>query len=356
MSRTRYTMAFDAHNMVPGPAARSTVQVLWRTEDGVTDCYGTGSAPTTANTYAEGCIYRKFVAAGVSIIYYNYGTYASPDFEALLDVNNVVNQIEAEHLATAADDSGPSPLIWDDAPVLEVTLNPGKGFHVFEDFLYPDVYATGVLNGGLLMTQQSGGGAAAILSTVAGGVLEMDTGTAGADDGPSVQFPGMQVLPAPSTKIYFEARVKVDMDNGDTIIGLGDSASVSNLLGTGTIVTNKDMAVFFRDDGVADAKMGIQTGDGSNVDSADDVLTDVDKTAYETYGIVIDGDGATAGDTVKYYHKGVLVRTDSTLNTIPDKVMCPIFQVQAHTTAQDLMDIDWFRLLVYNSTAGTVRV
>ncbi len=344
MSRTRYTVPFDLHNMVPGPAGVAAVQVIYKSEDGVLECYGT-TVPSTASTFAEGCLFHKVNATSADVIYTNIGTYASPNFV----------ELAALEMASAADDSGPSPLIWDNAPVFEVMLNPGKGFHVFEDFLLPDVYATTVLNGGLLFTQQNGAGAVAGLLTGAGGLLEMDTGTAAADDGPSVQFPGMQVLPAPGTTIYFEARVKVDMDNGDTIIGLSDSASVTSLLGTGTIVTNKDMAVFFRDDGVTDTDMGVQTCDGTNTASIDDALGDVDKTAYETYGIVITGDGATAGDNVKFYHKGVLVSTNTTLNTIPDKVLCPIFQVQAHTNAQDLMTIDWFRLLVYNSTAGTVR-
>lgn len=356
MSGTRFTLGFDRHNMVPSAAATSEIYVVTNTEDGIAEFYATGAPPTTANKYAEGCIYHKHNASSNDTLYVNNGTYASPSFEKVLSSGNVIDEIENDHLASSADDSGPSPLIWDGAPVLEVMLNPGKGFHVWEDFLTPDVYATGVLNGGLLFTQQNGAGTVAADLTLAGGILTLDTGTAAADDGPSVQFPGMQVLPAPGTTIYLEYRLKIDMDDGDVFIGIADSAGATGHLGVGTIATDKDMACFFRDDGTVDAKMGHQVGDGSNVDTADDTIADVDKAAYENYGIVITGDGATAGDNVKFYHKGVLVKTNSTLNTIPDKVLCPLLTIQAHAAAQDLMTVDWMRMLVYNGTAGTVRI
>lgn len=77
MGRDRFTKAFDHHNMTPGPAASTTVQVIWRTEDGIMLCYGT-SADTVleaeaADTYAPGCLYIKVVSGGTSILYLNTG-------------------------------------------------------------------------------------------------------------------------------------------------------------------------------------------------------------------------------------------------------------------------------------------
>jgi len=80
MSRSRFTLAFDHENMVPAPAASSTVHIIFKTEDGVIFCYGTGTAPSTANTYAPGCLYIKVVSAGSSFLYVNTGTYASPSW------------------------------------------------------------------------------------------------------------------------------------------------------------------------------------------------------------------------------------------------------------------------------------
>jgi len=83
MSRSRYTKAFDLHNMVPAPAAiAATVQVIYKSEDGILLCYGTAAtnvAPlTTASVYSPGCIYFKIVAGGTSIMYLNTGTTATP--------------------------------------------------------------------------------------------------------------------------------------------------------------------------------------------------------------------------------------------------------------------------------------
>ena len=86
MGRCRYVHAFDHHNMVPGPAPSTTVQVMWRTEKGIMYCYGT-SAHTTleaeaADTYAPGCIYVKALAAGTSVMYINVGAGGSvADFD-----------------------------------------------------------------------------------------------------------------------------------------------------------------------------------------------------------------------------------------------------------------------------------
>ena len=88
MSRTRYTLAFDQHNMVPGPAASAVVQVRYRTEEGILSCYGLSAISVlqaeAANTYAPGCIYTRSLAAGTSVAYINVGASdAVADFEAI---------------------------------------------------------------------------------------------------------------------------------------------------------------------------------------------------------------------------------------------------------------------------------
>ena len=78
---SRFTLAFDHHNMVPGPAASSTVQVIFKSEDGIMLCYGTAADTVlnghAAGTYAPGCIYIKVVAGGTSILYLNTGAAGS---------------------------------------------------------------------------------------------------------------------------------------------------------------------------------------------------------------------------------------------------------------------------------------
>ena len=88
MSGSRYTLAFDHHNMVPAPAATSVVQVIFKTEDGILLCYGT-SAHTVleaedADTYSPGCMYIRVLSAGTSITYTNVGAAGSvANFEAM---------------------------------------------------------------------------------------------------------------------------------------------------------------------------------------------------------------------------------------------------------------------------------
>jgi hypothetical protein len=79
---SEYTHAFQVHNMVGAPEARAeAVQVMFRSEDGVMQCYGTAAtnvAPLTdAGEYAPGCSYTRVVDSA-SVLYLNTGTKAVP--------------------------------------------------------------------------------------------------------------------------------------------------------------------------------------------------------------------------------------------------------------------------------------
>ena len=342
MSRTRATLAFDAHNMVPGPEGVAAPQVIYKSEDGILDCYGT-TVPTTANTFAEGCLFHKINATDNDVLYVNNGTYASPSFEKVAVGN-----------ATAADDTGPSPLIWDDAPVLETILNPGKGIHVFEDFLNS---LTAAETGGTLSTSSSG--TFTDDPTAASGIMALDNAANTANIQTHLNWLNMQCKPGVGTHIYFEARVKIGVDTGALLIGLHDDSTTDPI--TASINTSTDHAVFFRDEGMGTAAVGTQACDGSGITTSDTTIADSDKDAYENFGIHIFGDGNTAGDYVKFYHKGVLVATATDADGggndgVPDAVICPTFAIDnVGDTIQSKLTIDWFRLLVYNATSDTAR-
>ena len=68
---------------IPFTASATNIQKIIETEDGVLLCYGTAANTVledTDDTYAPGCIYIKLLAAGTSIMYFNEGTKAEPDF------------------------------------------------------------------------------------------------------------------------------------------------------------------------------------------------------------------------------------------------------------------------------------
>jgi len=79
------SIAYELENMIPFPAASAVVVPIITTEDGVLLCYGTAAntvLEADTSTYAPGCIYIKSLVAGTSIIYFNVGTKASPDFNS----------------------------------------------------------------------------------------------------------------------------------------------------------------------------------------------------------------------------------------------------------------------------------
>ena len=73
---------------VPGPVGVATVKVVNKTEDGITDCYGT-TVPTDATTgYAPGCKFVHTDGTTGTTVYINEGTGTSCDFNAVVTGEN----------------------------------------------------------------------------------------------------------------------------------------------------------------------------------------------------------------------------------------------------------------------------
>lgn len=73
-------------NMIPFRAASAEIVPIIATEDGVLLCYGTAANTVLEaedDIFAPGCIYIKVLTAGSSIMYFNEGTKAAPDFDAV---------------------------------------------------------------------------------------------------------------------------------------------------------------------------------------------------------------------------------------------------------------------------------
>jgi len=259
----------------------------------------------------------------------------------------LANMNDNERLIAGTDTGvGPSPKLWSNCPFVPILFDPSKGFVFFDDFVQPGIYATGALQSGILFTQTSDGGTVAYDPALAGGILKLTAPAADAD-GPTCQWISLQVTPAAGTKIWFECRLKLATDVEDVFIGFADDAN-TNPIGSGTIVTTQDMAAFFRDDGTTDAKMGTQVGDGDSVDTEDDTISDVDKTAYEKFGILIDG-----VTSVTFFHNGSVVRTVNDADDICDAAMCPTIQIATDGDATGgSLYLDWMRVAVYNANGG----
>ncbi|GAG00459.1 unnamed protein product [marine sediment metagenome] len=77
-------VAQKLENMIPFQAASAEIVSFIETEDGVMYCFGKAAHTVledTTDVYAPGCIYIKSLTAGTSVMYFNVGTKAAPDFD-----------------------------------------------------------------------------------------------------------------------------------------------------------------------------------------------------------------------------------------------------------------------------------
>ncbi len=328
---TEFTIFKDLRDMIAAPAGVATPVVMYKTEDGVLAAYGT-TVPTTASTYAKGCVFYKVNGTNGNVQYINVGSYASPDFQ----------QVLTGGVAAVADDGGLSPLIWDDADVLGAILNPVNGYHFFTHLDEGDVTTAASL-----WTQTNRTSISFTNGVEPGGVVILDAGAANAAQGGTIQMHGVTVTPAAGRTIRMEWRVKVDEDDGRLVMGLG-AVGTTDWVSDDSIVVNADCAMFLRDDGTTATKWSTQICDGSSAQETADVFTSDD--GYETFGIVIVGNGATATDSVTFYHNGVAAGTVTDVADMPDAAMVPTFESNADGTDQPVMVLDWLKILVTDSS------
>jgi len=310
---------------------------------GVLDTCGVTVPTAGLEGYSAGCTFKKTNGSADASFYINQGSLTSCDFQAV--------QLS---VATVAEGVGPSPLIWSDAPVQDVILDPTKGFYTFEDFTDIgglSLAATGSENGYTLTERTAG--TLANAPTVPGGVIVLDSTATTADQGGTMQMAGFECAPLDGTTIRMEWRCKVSEDGGQCFMGLCDDSMTAPVSASDAIVAN-NLAGFYRDTGTGDADWTAGCADGASNDELDDAATSV-KTTYHKYGIVISGIGAVAGSTVEYYFDGVLVHTTTDISDIPLLLMAPCFQMDGDGTDRVTMSMDWLRILVSHAT-GLCRV
>lgn len=342
--------------MVPGKAAPSTgdVQIIHNTEDGIDLARGI-TVPTDAATgYAPGCIFLHVDGTTGTTVYINEGTKASADFNALataenlatiassaqianaVDGDELVARLDAETNSGTAGGTGPSPSIWDAAPVLSTILNPTDNFYFFDDFLGPIDVTTG---DGWTITAVTTGGIS-VDATEEGGVLLVDSqGNASADDGVNAQLTNCLFKPAAGRTIYFEARVKV-VDAGTDQYFIGLAGVDTTLIAAGVVDDVVDKCGFFRHAASTADKISAI----SSRTSSEEIDADVDDLVDDTYiklGFVIDG-----LTSVTWYVNGVAVGTVTDANDIPNAVMCLSFVAQCEQVSADAeLRVDWVRIL-----------
>ena len=310
--------------------------------------------------YAPGCIFQDVDGSADANFYINQGTKASSNFDPIdigtilasnvpildtaawftaTNVETVLAELGELLLANAgsAAGAGPSPLIWDKAPILETMLDPTVGVYYFNDYMGEIDITTA---DGYVITAVTSGGITPVADED-GGVLLVDSqGNAGADDGVNVQLTNCMVKPVAGRTIRFEARVKMN-DTSATIsqFYIGLAGVDTTLIATGVVDDVVDKAGFFSHAGTTGDRLSIINSRTSEEEISTDKATVADDT-YIKLGMVINGI-----TDVEYYVDGVLVDTHATANAIPNAVMCLSYVAQTEGASKDAeLSIDWVRI------------
>lgn len=81
---SKYKIASDLHDMVPGGAGTATPKVIFKSEDGILLCYGITKPADEATGYAPGCIFIDIDgSSSTTVIAVNIGSKASANFDYL---------------------------------------------------------------------------------------------------------------------------------------------------------------------------------------------------------------------------------------------------------------------------------
>ena len=320
------------------PAAGGTRAII-NSGSGKLETYGNVVPSDGEAGYAKGCTFKD---AAYGKIYVNEGTNTSCEFKELLAV---------PRYAETAADRGPSPLIWDNCPVLDYIVNPVKGSHYFEDFKGDILSVTNsTMKNSHLGFFNDDGPTHQIVNDDIHGVLRVEGNDADNDESiMSYGGEGGVVCPTAGKKFWFEARVRRDTITNNELamfIGLAEEGLCATLSldeDSGDLLTGKDWLGFHADHGNADA-IDFVHGDGTGdaVVAGAGIAVPV-AAEWDKLGMYCDG------VTVFAYHDGVLV--DSILLSAADMPLGEELGMywivkNGGTSTEFKGSIDWWRLAV----------
>ena len=329
------------------PAASGSARTIINSGSGKLKTYGAVTPADGIAGFAKGC---KFTNTTDGEQYTNKGTSTSCSFKKL---NSITNS------GTAAG-RGPSPVIWDECPVLDFKLDPTQGWEVFDDF---------IMNGPLLAASNT------TPVTLGGGWWGETSATAGSTVAPQTDAKDGEIELACTTtdevallswlcghhttgqvtfeagkKTWFEARVKVvNVTNAKqaTFCGFAEEG----LLGDATLfnadqaVVDKDWIGFVQLPADGDAwQTGYNTAGGAGgVDGTplNANVSTIVTTVYQKLGMYCDG------VTVYFYVNGVLLADSIALTAtdVPDgEELAFYFGIGSVDGADCAASIDWIRV------------
>ena len=167
----------------------------------------------------------------------------------------------------------------------------------------------------------------------AGGILEIDSGSATQGQGMNVQRKVEAFLPAAGKDIYFEARWKVTDTIGEIQMFVGLSILDTTIMASNVISSANYIGLLCEGDGQGDVTLSTESG-GSQTKEAD-VFRMVEDT-YFTAGFVVAGTSS-----VQALHNGVPVGDEITTN-IPTTELASSFVCVTDGSDDPIISLDWY--------------
>jgi len=265
------------------------------------------------------------------------------------------NTIIGCHYGTASN-RGPSPLIWENCPVIELTMSPEKGWIYFNDFINnPTLAANSSVYTNAIVGAWTGATAGTLTSTTdePTGVLKLFTTTDNECTGIVVccsdGVSGQAIFNATTPKaFYLEARLKC-INITDTkfgvFFGLGEEAltGATGVIADDGTLTDKDLVGFHKleaDGDKFDTRHNTAGGGGVSTVKADAVTIVAD--TYLKLGMKLD----TGDKTLTFYKDGVALANTVELDAtnFPDGEELSVYLVVKAASADDAyVEIDWIR-------------
>jgi hypothetical protein len=259
--------------------------------------------------------------------------------------------------ANAVDTTRPSPSIWADCPVAEIADNPGKGFHIFEDFRGGVIGGSTLVYGqrhGLVCFTEADAVADCALQSDEKGVLMLDQD--GTDDDVTSLTTGenlsglVKITTGDQTKMWFEARFKVSTVTDTDLavfVGLTEEGQAANgkPLGAVGAIGDIDHIGFNIKEDDGDSLDFVHTLAGQ-VDGGEAAIHTVVVDTYIKVGLYFDPDD----DSVHVYIDGVEDKSAAVLasaSNFPsgEKLAVTVAIASGAAGADgDNLKIDWFRV------------
>lgn len=248
-----------------------------------------------------------------------------------------------EHRSEPTGNTGPSPGLWADCPVMAMLEKPGIGYYYFNDF----VAGVDVTSADEFTITQVASGAISPVDMAGGGLLVSSDGNASADDGINAQLLPESWLPAVGKDLWFEIRAKFsNVESGTTdqfFAGLSDTNTT--IIGSGALDESASLIGYYMDVNSTAGSMELATIKSGSAD-IDTAIASVEDDTFFKLGFKLETTELGVLQLVPYVD-GVKQTADIVTDTddIPVEALALSFVAQVEQTSADAtITADWVRI------------